>query len=74
MMGYCNIHDAYNGNGHCKWCDQDTVYGVDRAQLMRFYNVSSTNGLIDAMEKHIESLQSGLTKINQRITTKVREG
>ena len=20
-MGYCKKHDAYNGNGHCKWCD-----------------------------------------------------
>lgn len=23
-MGYCKRHDAYNGNGHCKLCD-DTL-------------------------------------------------
>jgi len=76
-VGYCNKHDAYNGNGHCEWCDREKEVGTDISQLMKFYNVGELIDLISAMEKHIESLQASRRpegSQGQYYFTKAREG
>jgi len=42
--------------------------------LLHFYGVDDLHGLIDALERHIQRLQSKLSKDKQSAYTRVREG
>jgi hypothetical protein len=50
------------------------VKTVRRNQLFKFYEVSTSDELIEAMERHIEMLQHKLPKSNEHLYTHVREG
>ena len=52
-MGYCMKHDAYDGNGHCKWCEGD------RPTLPAFLSMDDANAL-RAENERLKSTVAGL--------------